>query len=331
MRKKVLHTLLIFLSLQFLFAQQGLTEIENFGENPGNLRMFVYKNLSLNNNSPLPLVLVLHGCGQTAEDIARLTGWNKLADKNEFILIYPQQKVANNINACFNWFKDSDVDKGEGESESIYQMMEYAFKHFTIDKQKIFITGVSAGGAMSIAIAATHPDLINTAAIFAGGPYKLATTPMQGFNSLIGNRELTQKELVEKVREQNESYKIPYCKLIVYQGQHDPIVNPKNAELLIKQWTGLHNADTLADKVEKRFAHVDDITRSEFFNKNGQTVVTFYDINNLGHRLLINPGNNDDQGGETGVFAVDKDFHSTYQTAIDFGLIKNLKVQTDGK
>lgn len=304
-------------------AQQSteLTEIKNFGANPGNLKMFVHYKPT-QNNVPKPLVIAMHGCTQSANNIAELTGWNKLADTNDFVVVYPQQKFINNPNLCFNWFNSNDVNKGRGECESIYQMIQYAREHYNIDTTKIFVTGLSAGALMSVVMMATHPQLINNGAIFAGSAYKVAENPISAAAIMLGTNKISAEELTNKVLNQNPTYTGKYPKVIIYQGLQDPIVNNKNAKIIVNQWAGVHNIDTTADKIEISFMNINDITRKEYHNSNGENIITLYEVNHLGHQLVIQPGNAYNEGGSTGIYGVNKLFHSTYQTAKEFGITK---------
>lgn len=318
-----LSFLLLFILSLNLYCQEvkKLSEITEFGDNPGNLRMFVHSNVQKGKNK-LPLVIVLHGCGENAEAVAKLTGWNKLADLNDFVVVYPQQKILNNPNLCFNWFLDKDIEKGRGECESIFQMISYAKRNYSIDSNRIYITGLSAGAAMSLVMTATHPQLFKCGAIFAGAAYKIATNPKDGFGGMFGKKHIPKDALIKNVKNQNPEYKGQYPTIIVYQGLNDPIVNPKSTKYIINQWAGINKSDTIPDKTEKSFMQIKDITRMEYKDSSGRTTLTYYEINNLGHRLLIRPGEKENEGGQTGFFGVDKGFHSTYQTAKEFGIIK---------
>jgi poly(hydroxyalkanoate) depolymerase family esterase len=304
-----------------LLAQSnGLTEVVQFGSNPGNLKMFVHKPPSVDAGMEA-LVVVLHGCGQTAADAAQLTGWNKLADLYRFVVVYPQQKFLNNPNLCFNWFNPRDITLGQGEGESIFQMIAYALPQYAIDSQRVFVTGLSAGAAMSVVLMATHPATIRSGAIFAGGAYHIATNPLQSAQALLGDLHPTQATMVALVRAQNPAYSGPYPYLTIYQGNQDPIVHRSNADLLLTQWAGIHGIDTIPDQVQRAYAGIQDLTRKEFADSSGKTIVVKYEVNNMGHRVLVKPGNEDDAGGKSGTFGMDKGFHSTYQTAQEFGLI----------
>src|SRR5262245_47874468 len=109
-----------------------LRENFGFGSNPGNLRMFVYRPPSLGENPAL--VVVLHGCTQTAAGYDLGAGWSTLADRYGFVLLFPEQQQSNNPNRCFNWFQTGDIQRGKGEALSIRQMIERMASDTDIDR-----------------------------------------------------------------------------------------------------------------------------------------------------------------------------------------------------
>src|SRR5690349_17222082 len=124
-----------------------LREVRDFGSNPGNLRMFGYRPSTLADNPAL--VVVLHGCTQTAAGYDLGAGWSTLADRYGFALLLPEQRRSNNPNGCFNWFQPGHSRRGQGEPLSIRQMIEKSVLDYGIDRRRIFVTGLSAGGAMA--------------------------------------------------------------------------------------------------------------------------------------------------------------------------------------
>ena len=151
-------------------GRSPLVEISEFGTNPGALKMFAYV------PEPLPrapaLVVVLHGCGQTAAAYDFGTGWSTLAKRYGFALLMPEQQGSNNANTCFNWFNPGDVARGRGEAASIRQMVARMVADHKIDPRRIYITGLSAGGAMTSVMLATYPEVFAGGAIIAGLPYR---------------------------------------------------------------------------------------------------------------------------------------------------------------
>jgi len=120
-----------------------LTEVIRFGTNPGNLRMFAFVPDRLAPSRPL--VLVLHGCTQTAAGYDEGTGWSTLAERYGFALVFAQQKRANNLRTCFNWFQPEDVGRDRGEALSIRQMVEHMVERHRLGRGQAYVTGLSAG------------------------------------------------------------------------------------------------------------------------------------------------------------------------------------------
>ena len=150
-----------------------LSELDGVRDNPGNLRARCYVPDGLAPGAPL--VVVLHGCTQDAAVYDHGAGWSTLADRHGFALLFPEQQRANNPMLCFNWFAPEDTGRGRGEAASIAAMVEAMKKAHGVDPQRIFVTGLSAGGAMAAAMLATYPDLFAAGAILAGVAYGCAS------------------------------------------------------------------------------------------------------------------------------------------------------------
>ena len=150
-------------------SQSSLREIDEFGSDPGRLRMFLRVPAKL--PSRPSLVVGLHGCGQTAASYDEGAGWSVLAEKYGFVALFPQQRTSNNMNGCFNWFGVEDTQRDAGEAHSIRQMIDQAITAHGIDPDKIFVVGLSAGGSMTSSLLASYPELFAAGAIVAGLPH----------------------------------------------------------------------------------------------------------------------------------------------------------------
>ncbi len=319
--RKIAWQLLIALSITVKLYSQSLSRIHEFGNNPGNLRMYMYSPAGLPIDSTAPLVVVLHGCLQNASNVAKQTGWNQLADKYGFRLLYPQQRIWNNPQKCFCWYNGKDIEKGQGEVYSIYQMIQQAKRLYVTDSTKIFVTGLSAGAAMSVALMADYPETFNAGAIFAGGPYKAATNIWTGMMALYGWRVKKPDTWGNYIREQNPAYTGSYPSIIIYHGKADVVVNRRNATELVKQWTNIHHINYQPTEIIQHFANNRSIEKRIHCDSTGKALVTYYRIKGLGHALPVNPGKCENQGGRMRLFSVDKNYYSTYWVAVDFGLI----------
>jgi feruloyl esterase len=159
-----------------------LTETANFGSNPGELRMLSYLPPEIADGCPL--LVVPHGCTQTAAGYDLGAGWSTLADRFAFALLLPEQQRSNNPNGCFNWFQPGDIERGRGKAESIRQMVGRMISTHEIDPARVFVTGLSAGGAMTSVMLATYPEVFAGGAIIAGLPYGAAKNVQQAFENM---------------------------------------------------------------------------------------------------------------------------------------------------
>lgn len=325
-----MKTITVFITLLLtckVLSAQKIERVSSFGENPGNLKMYLYKPNGLEGKKNIPLIVVLHGCLQNAGIVAKQSGWNKLADQYGFIVLYPQQRMLNNPMKCFCWYQRSDIEKGKGENYSIKQMIEEVKHSYSIDSSKVFITGLSAGAAMAVTMMADYPETFNGGAVFAGGAYKTATNIWTAMLSLYGWRIKSPADWAKLVREQNPDYAGSYPKMIIYQGNADVVVNRRNGTQLMKQWTNLHGISTTPSESIKRFARVKAIEKNIYRKPDSSVAVIYYKVKHMGHALLVNPGKCENQGGKLVAFSSDKNYFSSYWTAVDFGLIELPPIQ----
>ncbi len=219
-------------------APSRLRELTAFGSNPGNLRMFGHAPQHLPPGSPL--VVALHGCTQTADEYDHGTGWSLLADKLAFAVIYPQQQPTNNPRNCFSWFLPNDTARGQGEAHSISEMVEHGIATFCADRRRVFVTGLSAGGAMASVMLATYPEIFAGGAIIAGLPYGCAKNVQQALELMFTAQAEDARALGDHVRAASK-HRSPWPKISVWHGTGDQIVQPSNGEDIIRQWANVHN------------------------------------------------------------------------------------------
>lgn len=294
--------------------ESGLTAVASFGSNPGALKMYYYSPAGV--PSSAPLVVALHGCTQTATDYEK-AGWNQLADLWKFHVVYPEQQTANNSNRCFNWFESGDIGRGAGEALSIKQMVDYMKTNKGVDPARVFVTGLSAGGAMTTVMLSTYPDVFAGGAIMAGLPYRCAIGTSQAFSCMNPGVDKTPAAWGDLVRNAYSGYAGPYPRVSVWHGTTDTTVKPMNMTEIVDQWANVHGIDTTADATTT----VGGATRKEFRNAAGLTLVESWSIPNMGHGTAVDPGFAAANGcGTAGAYILDVNLCSTYHAGTYFGL-----------
>jgi poly(hydroxyalkanoate) depolymerase family esterase len=223
----------------------NIAEIGDFGTNPGRLAMFVHTPAGLVPTNA-PLIVLLHGCGQSAVSFAQATGWGQLANKLRIPLILPEQSGDNNQGRCFNWFRPTHVARGLGEALSIRQMVAEAVRRFGSDPTRVFIAGLSAGGAMTAALLATYPDVFAAGAVVAGLPVGAATSASQALIRMAeAGPTRSPAGWAEQVRQAAPiGYAGPWPRVSIWAGEDDRVVDPANARLLASQWSSVHGLET---------------------------------------------------------------------------------------
>ncbi len=290
-----------------------LIETTGFGSNPGALRMFSY--VPENRQQPPALVVVLHGCGQTAASYDLGAGWSTLAKHYGFALLMPEQQPSNNSRGCFNWFNPDDTARDHGEACSIRQMVARMVGDVGVDQGRIFVTGLSAGGAMTSVMLATYPEVFAGGAIIAGLPFGVASNVREALSGMFQSPSHPASELGDLVRNAS-SHKGPWPKLSVWHGSADRTVNPANADEIVKQWLDVHGLPS-APMSE---GTVDGYPRQIWWNADGETVIESYTITDMAHGTPLGTADNDERYGAQGAFLIEAGISSSYHIANFFGL-----------
>lgn len=316
---------LLLLFLIFLraggVAAQGLQEVDVPGPNPGKLRMFVLLPPAANEaRASLPMVVALHGCGQTAEELLDISGWGKLADLRGFILLCPQQRGVNNMAQCFDWFRYRDAQGPDGEAASIMAMVGQAMRTMPVDTGRVFVYGVSAGAAMAVNLLVAHPAVFKGGAVIAGGPFLGDVSAFAAMRTMMDPVDRTPDEWRGIVDRSFPGITGPWPPLIVMHGLKDHVVDPRASDELVDQWAGLNGMDTTPEEVANDLGGHPGIAQYIYRDSSGRAAVTSYVFKDLGHALAIDAGDGPCQGGSPGPRSIDIGFHSTCVIADGFGL-----------
>jgi poly(hydroxyalkanoate) depolymerase family esterase len=299
-------------------APDHLKFLTGFGSNPGALKSAYHLPKDLPEGAPL--VVVLHGCTQNPSGYDRHSGWSELSNEMGFALLYPEQQRANNPNLCFNWFQPADTRRGSGEALSIHQMIETMVLTHGLDAKRVFITGLSAGGAMAAAMLASYPDVFAGGAIVAGLPYGSATTIPEAFDRMRGHGGPSQQDLQRLLRHAS-THAGPWPKISVWQGASDQTVAPSNAQAVAAQWQHVHGLSATPSFSET----AGKLTRQVWCGDTGEALIEINIIAGMGHGTPVGA----DGLGAAGPFTLDVGISSTRAIAQFWGIMGRDRIPTD--
>jgi poly(hydroxyalkanoate) depolymerase family esterase len=217
-------------------AATGTLSSGNYVGPEGNQHYELYIPSSYRAGRPVPLVVALHGCTQTAQQFRRLSRWDALAEAKGFMVLLPEQDPKSNRYKCWNFYQDGHMHRSAGEPKRIAAVTSYVMRRYAVDRHRVYASGLSAGGAMASILAATYPDLFAAIGIGSGCEYA-ATATCAGYKSAdpAAASKQAYKEMGARARA------IPF---IAFAGDADKTVPKVNADQLVQQWL---LTDDLAD------------------------------------------------------------------------------------
>jgi poly(hydroxyalkanoate) depolymerase family esterase len=277
-----------------------------FSPNPGNLRMFRYLPRGL--KAGAPLVVVLHGCGQSANGYGVGAGWCTLADELGFAMLAPEQKAVNNPGTCFDWFNPEDITRDEGECASIAAMIRTLLQTHRLDAARVFITGLSAGGAMTAAMLASYPEVFSGGAIIAGLPFGVAANVRDALEAMRSAPLRTPQVWGDAVRAASD-YTGPRPRVSIWHGVLDTTVNINNAQASAAQWADVLGLALTDAKQEM----IDGAIRLSWGNR-----LEIYTLPALGHGTPIDSRD----VGQAAPFILDVGISSSRRIAQFWGLVR---------
>jgi poly(hydroxyalkanoate) depolymerase family esterase len=256
----------------------------------------------LEKNHPSSLVLMLHGCTHDADDMAEISGINEVAERSGFIVVYPEQSRLANLMKCWNWFHPKHQARDAGEPSILAAVVAQVCTTHNVDRDRVYVAGVSAGAAMASILAATYPDLFAAVAVFAGAEFKAATSVSEGLAAMEkgGPDPVRQGQLAfEAMREGLACKQRRRMPAIVFHGAADARVNPINAEQTIAQWNTT-NARLAAEHLEKGLALIEKVfpgqvpsgyayQRHIYVEADGRLLMEKWIVQGLGHAWSGSP------------------------------------------
>ncbi len=263
----------------------GFQEVKEFGSNPGGLKMYLFTPENLNPQAGV--VFVLHGCTESASKI-RNSGWEDIAKERNLLIVYPEEPSITFLDdRCFNWFNLNDITKNLGQAQSVYSMLSYVKEKFSVNLEKVFILGLSAGGYFSSVVATIYPEDFKGFASIAAGPTRCypdgvnniseITKCSSGYGASLETVSKTSTEWGDFIRNTKPNFS-NWPRALLIHGGLDTIVKPSLFYEATKQWENLHGISSPI--VTSTSSYI----RSTYANKKLET----WFLPNLGHAYPLN-------------------------------------------
>ncbi|ABE29712.1 esterase, PHB depolymerase family protein [Paraburkholderia xenovorans LB400] len=221
---------------------------------------------------PSPLIVMLHGCTQNADDFAAGTRMNEMAERHGFIVVYPNQTQAANPSKCWNWFKPGDQLRDQGEPSLIAGITREVMGRYRVDPARVYVAGLSAGGAMADIMLKTSPDLYAAAGVHSGLAYGCAKDLPSALGAMRGGNA-----------QHRRARAVPQRPLIVFHGDADTTVHPSNAAGIVASFdAGTTTVSAQSGAASGRRAHTRTHTQQRHVAANG-VEAEYWSIHGAGH------------------------------------------------
>lgn len=221
-----------------------------------------------------PLLVMLHGCGQDAQGFADTTRMNRLAAKERFIVLYPEQDRLANAQRCWNWF-DTRSGRAYGETSLIMAAVDQVCLLYPVDRQQVAIAGLSAGASMAALVATRHPERFKAVVMHSGVPPGTAHSTLTALGAMYGRRSAAPLQSLPPIAS------MPWPSLLVIHGAIDHTVVARNGQAAVDAWAESAGARPMAPRSVQRGNRY--LTTVTDYKHKGSTVATLAEIEGLGH------------------------------------------------
>jgi poly(hydroxyalkanoate) depolymerase family esterase len=271
--------------------RSGSFHRETYSNGRESRRYQLYVPRTYSKDAPVPLLVALHGCTQDPDTFAAGTHFNTLADEYTFLVLYPQQGSARNLNRCWNWFIPANQERDSGEPALLAGMIDSIRSRYSVDPHRIYIAGMSAGGAMAVIMGACYPDYFAAIGVHSGLEYKAATDPVSAQVAMtLGGPDPRGQGRLAYVSAGPAARVLP---VIAFHGTADYTVSPVNGDQVIQQFIatddyaddGIANNSVSATPSSVENGQVPggySYTISTYSYRD-QTLMQHYQINGMGH------------------------------------------------
>ena len=229
---------------------------------------------------PLPLIVMLHGCTQSPDDFAAGTRMNLRAEAHNCFVAYPAQPASANPSKCWNWFRPGDQNRGRGEPSLIAGITRQVISDYSVDEERVYAAGLSAGAAAAAILAVTYPDLYAAIGVHSGLACGAASDVASAFAAMRQSRRATRRNSAGCSIRGSYSLTVP---AIVFHGDQDSTVHPHNGDQVIAQLQELLATDLRMTVEHGRMPGGRSYTRTLYCDANGHVVFEQWLTHGAGH------------------------------------------------
>lgn len=228
---------------------------------------------------PAPLIVMMHGCSQSAEEFAASTRMNALAEQNGCLVAYPAQSRSANMSKCWNWFSPHHQLRGLGEPLLIAGITREIMHDYAVDHRRVFVAGLSAGGAAAVVLGAAYPDIFAAVGVHSGLALGAASNLPSAFSAMRGGHAVAPTSRIHSPPLESRNI----APTIVFHGDRDQTVHPQNGQLVIEQAQMRSGASFRAESHRGRVKGGHSYTRTQYFDHGGRVVLEMWLVHGAGH------------------------------------------------
>jgi poly(hydroxyalkanoate) depolymerase family esterase len=239
-------------------------------------KIFIPRSYNEASGNVHPLIIMLHGCKQNPDDFASGTQMNEVAEEHGCIVVYPAQSQAKNMSNCWNWFNANDQQRDVGEPSIIADITREAMAKYKIDRTRVYVAGLSAGGAMAAIMGSTYPEIFSAVGVHSGLAVGAAHDVASAFGAMKNGASMSTK----KARNASLSTR----PIIVFHGDNDTTVHPENAKQVIAQFVGPtheNNLEIVARKNQTSAGRA--FSTAAYCNAQGKTIAELWVLHGAAH------------------------------------------------
>lgn len=230
----------------------------------------------------LPVVVLLHGCLQTAQEFAHASRFPEVADRNGVLLVVPHQERRHNPRRCWRWYESAHQQRGSGEPGALAGIVTQVLgerERWRADPKRVYAAGISAGGAMAMILAATYPDVFAAVGVHSAPPYRSATRVMEALGAMAGRGEAPRPAAGQRM-----------APVVCVQGTEDDVVRPANGDQVVEQWLAYRAAadrgatrTVRSRRLRGRTADGTRYTVRRWYTTRGRASLEYWSVRGLGH------------------------------------------------